>query len=69
MNGQPTPIGDVGSVAFDVADRLAIVNLFGAYAYTYDETGWTSFVGCSPSHQSSCCCTRAARSQGTSTRS
>lgn len=26
----------VGSVAFDVADRLAIINLFGAYAYTYD---------------------------------
>jgi SnoaL-like protein len=30
------PIGDVGSAAFDVADRLAIINLFGAYAYTYD---------------------------------
>jgi SnoaL-like domain len=23
-------------VAFDVADRLAIINLFGAYAHTYD---------------------------------
>lgn len=30
------PIEDVGSAAFDVADRLAIINLFGAYAYTYD---------------------------------
>ena len=30
MDGQPAPAGDVGSVAFDVADRLAIINLFGA---------------------------------------
>lgn len=29
-------MNDVGGVAFDVADRLAIINLFGAYAYTYD---------------------------------
>ena len=36
VDGQPAPVGDVGSVAFDVADRLAIINLFGAYAYTYD---------------------------------
>ena len=28
---------DVGWAAFDVADRLAIINLFGAYAYTYDQ--------------------------------
>ena len=36
VDGHPAPIGDVGSAAFDVADRLAIINLFGAYAYTYD---------------------------------
>ena len=36
-DAQPTPVGDVGSADFDVADRLAIINLFGAYAYTYDE--------------------------------
>ena len=36
MDGQPAPMRDVGSVAFDVADRLAIINLFGAYAYAYD---------------------------------
>ena len=30
-------MNDVGGVAFDVADRLAIINLFGAYAYTYDQ--------------------------------
>lgn len=36
LDDQPTPIADIGSVAFDVADRLAIINLFGAYAYTYD---------------------------------
>ncbi len=28
---------DVGGVAFDAADRLAIINLLGAYAYTYDQ--------------------------------
>ena len=27
----------IGDTAFDAADRLAIINLFGAYAYTYDE--------------------------------
>jgi hypothetical protein len=27
---------EIGETAFDVADRLAIINLFGAYAYTYD---------------------------------
>jgi hypothetical protein len=30
-------------VAFDVADRLAIINLFGAYAYTYDENRLDQF--------------------------
>ncbi len=34
VDGQPAPVADVGGVAFDVADRLAIINLFGAYAYT-----------------------------------
>ena len=43
MDGQPAPAGDVGSVAFDVADRLAIINLFGAYAYTYDENRLDEF--------------------------
>jgi hypothetical protein len=37
VEGQPAPVGDVGGADFDVADRLAIINLFGAYAYTYDE--------------------------------
>jgi hypothetical protein len=37
VHGQPEPVGDVGSADFHVADRLAIINLFGAYAYTYDE--------------------------------
>jgi SnoaL-like domain len=27
----------VGNVGFDAADRLAIINLLGAYAHTYDE--------------------------------
>ena len=35
--------GAVGSVAFEVADRLAIINLFGAYAYTYDENRLDEF--------------------------
>src|ERR1700677_2670122 len=35
--------GDIGSVAFDVADRLAIINLFGAYAYSYDENRLDEF--------------------------
>jgi hypothetical protein len=43
VEGQPAPIGDVASVAFDVADRLAIINLFGAYAYTYDENRLDEF--------------------------
>jgi hypothetical protein len=34
---------DVGSVAFDVADRLAIINLLGAYAHTYDENRLDDF--------------------------
>jgi SnoaL-like domain len=36
VDGQPE-VGDVGGVSFDVADRLAVINLFGANAYTYDE--------------------------------
>jgi hypothetical protein len=43
MDGQPAPAGDIGSVALDVADRLAIINLFGAYAYTYDENRLDEF--------------------------
>src|SRR5246127_3598129 len=43
INGQPAPIGDVGSVAFDVTDRFPIINLFGAYAYTYDENRLDEF--------------------------
>jgi SnoaL-like domain len=43
VDGQPAPVGEVGSVAFDVADRLAIINLFGAYAYTYDENRLDEF--------------------------
>ncbi len=31
------PVEEIGSVSFDATDRLAIINLFGAYAYTYDE--------------------------------
>ncbi len=30
-------VNDVGGVEFNVADRLAIINLLGAYAYTYDQ--------------------------------
>lgn len=36
---------EIGSVAFDVADRLAIINLFGAYAYSYDENRLDDFRG------------------------
>jgi hypothetical protein len=43
VEGQPTSVQDIGSVAFDVADRLAIINLFGAYAYTYDENRLDQF--------------------------
>jgi SnoaL-like domain len=32
-----------GDTAFDAVDRLAIVNLFGAYAYTYDENELDEF--------------------------
>ncbi len=35
-DGPPTPRSGFGSADFDVADRLAIINLFGAYAHTYD---------------------------------
>ncbi|MBV8863724.1 MAG: nuclear transport factor 2 family protein [Mycobacterium sp.] len=34
---------DIGVTAFDVADRLAIINLFGAYAYTYDQNHLDEF--------------------------
>lgn len=44
-DGQPAPVTDVGGVGFDVADRLAIINLFGAYAYTYDENRLDLFRG------------------------
>lgn len=37
LNEQSIAVGDVGGTDFDVADRLAIINLFGAYAYTYDQ--------------------------------
>jgi hypothetical protein len=37
VDGQPASVGEVGSVSVDTADRLAIINLLGAYAYTYDE--------------------------------
>ena len=33
----------IGDRAFDAADRLAIINLFGAYAYTYDENELDEF--------------------------
>lgn len=36
MNGQPAWAATIGRVAFDVADRLAIINLLGAYAHFYD---------------------------------
>jgi hypothetical protein len=39
---QPS-VGDVGSVDFDAADRLAIINLLGAYAHTYDENRLDDF--------------------------
>lgn len=42
VDREPAPAG-VGSVGFDVADRLAIINLFGAYAYTYDENRLDEF--------------------------
>lgn len=43
VDGQPAPVGDVGGVFFDVADGLAVINLFGAYAYTYDENRLDEF--------------------------
>jgi hypothetical protein len=42
-DGQLASPGGVGSVAFDVADRLAIINLFGAYAHSYDENRLDEF--------------------------
>jgi hypothetical protein len=33
---QSVAVNDVGGVAYNVADRLAIINLLGAYAFTYD---------------------------------
>lgn len=35
----------IGDTAFDAVDRLAIINLFGAYAYTYDENELDEFRG------------------------
>ena len=43
VDGQPAPVTDIGGVAFDAADRLAIINLFGAYAYTYDQNELDAF--------------------------
>jgi hypothetical protein len=37
------PVQGVGCVSFDAADRLAIINLFGAYAHTYDENRLDEF--------------------------
>lgn len=37
IDEQPAAANDVGSTAFDAADRLAIINLLGAYVYTYDQ--------------------------------
>ena len=44
MDEQPS-VSDVGSTAFDAADRLAIINLLGAYAHTYDENRLDDFRG------------------------
>jgi hypothetical protein len=33
----------MGSVSFDAADRLAIINLFGAFSDTYDNARWDEF--------------------------
>ena len=33
----------IGDTASDAADRLAIIKLFGAYAYTYDENELDEF--------------------------
>lgn len=38
-------IEGVGRVDFDAADRLAIINLFGAYAYSYDNNRLDEFRG------------------------
>ena len=37
LNEQSKAAAEIGGVDFDVADRLAIINLLGAYAYTYDQ--------------------------------
>ena len=37
IDERPAAANDVGSTAFNATDRLAIVNLLGAYAYTYDQ--------------------------------
>ena len=34
---------EMGSVSFDAADRLAIINLFGAFADTYDDLRFDEF--------------------------
>ena len=43
VDGQPVPVADIGGVACDVADRLAIINLFGAYAYAHDQNRLDDF--------------------------
>jgi SnoaL-like domain len=41
----PAGAVDVGTMAFDVADRLEIINLLGAYAHTYDDNRLDAFRG------------------------
>jgi len=55
VDGQPVPVADIGGVACDVADRLAIINLFGAYAYAHDQNRLDDFRACSLSHPSLAC--------------
>src|ERR1700731_2995387 len=43
IDGNPPSIGDGAGADFDVTDRLAIINLFGAYAYTYYENRLDGF--------------------------
>ena len=54
----------IGDTAFDAADRLAIINLFGAYAYAYDENELDESARYSPTRRNlsygmrSACCRR-----------